>query len=120
MMDTLIVAPLHAQRRDVTLPPGGTRGTSRRAEAPADRVFRIRSADARDHRDAADSLLKDRYAWRGYHAVSLPKDQTSNRITLAASENDATIGTITVALDGPEGLSAEDAFGPEIAAMRAE
>jgi hypothetical protein len=118
MIDTLIVAPLHAQRRDFALPPGGNR-TARRVEAPADRVFRIRSADTCDHRDAADSLLKERYAWRGYHAVSLPKDQTTNRITLAASENDATIGTITVALDGPEGLSAEDAFGAEIAALRA-
>lgn len=84
------------------------------------RMFRIRSADSYVYRSAADSLLKERYAWRGYHAVSLPTDQTTNRITLAAAEGDETIGTITVALDGPEGLSAEDAFPEVISRLRAD
>lgn len=118
--DTLIVAPLQSPRL----------ATARRSEkAPVDalrtgergeRVFRIRSADSYMVRSAANALLQERYAWRGYHAVSLPSDQTSNRITLTASESDETIGTITVALDSPEGLSAEDAFPAEIAALRAD
>lgn len=83
-------------------------------------MFRIRSADSYVYRDAANSLLQERYAWRGYHAVSLPTDQTTNRITLSASEGDETIGTITVALDGTEGLSAEDAFPDVIARLRAD
>lgn len=84
----------------------------------ASRVFRIRSADSYVHRSAANELLQERYAWRGYHAVSLPSDQTSNRITLTAVEHEETIGTITVALDGDEGLSSEDAFPQELAALR--
>lgn len=81
-------------------------------------MFRIRSADSYVYRSAANCLLQERYAWRGYHAVSLPADQTTNRITLSAAEGEQTIGTITVALDSPEGLSAEDAFPAEIARLR--
>lgn len=91
--------------------------------APQDgkaRVFRIRSADSYVHRSAANELLQERYAWRGYHAVSLPTDQTSNRITLTAVEHEETIGTITVALDDEAGLGAEDAFAEELAALRAD
>lgn len=83
-------------------------------------MFRIRSADSYVYRHAADSLLKERYAWRGYHAVSLPADQTTNRITLSAAEGEETIGTITVALDGPEGLSAEDAFPDIVQRLRSD
>jgi len=116
MANTIVVAPLDAK----PLPPGmaGIRASSS-ADAVR-RVFHIRSADTFVGRRAADSLLKERYAWRGYHAVSLPSDQTANRITLSAIEQDETIGTITVALDGPEGLSAEDAFADEVEALRAD
>jgi hypothetical protein len=51
--------------------------------------------------------------------VSLPPTQTTNRITLTAVEDSRTIGTITVGLDGPEGMSCEDVFGAEIDALRA-
>lgn len=117
--DTIIVASLHGKR---FASAAATRAAAQPA-APRDtteQMFRIRSADSFVHRDAADSLLKERYAWRGYHAVSLPSDQTANRITLSAAEGDNTIGTITIALDGPEGMSAEDAFPEEIAALRAD
>ena len=119
MSDTLIVAPLHTRKAHGAPADGLRHAGQRRADEPTARVFRIRSADSYVYRDAANTLLKDRYAWRGYHAVSLPSDQTSNRITLSATESDTTIGTITVALDGPEGLSAEDAFRAEIDDLRA-
>jgi hypothetical protein len=88
--------------------------------APGQRLFKIKSAVSRGVRRSAEGLLRHRYAWRGYHAVSLPEDQTVNRITLTALEADATIGTITVSLDGPDGLAADDVFGPELAQLRAE
>jgi N-acyl amino acid synthase FeeM len=116
MANTIIVAPL-----DVKAPSAATPAS--RAEVGRDaaqRVFHIRSADTYVGRRAVESLLQERYAWRGYHAVSLPSDQTANRITLSAHEHEETIGTITVALDGPEGLSAEDAFAGEVAALRAD
>lgn len=87
--------------------------------ATDDRQFKIESAETHVYRHSANLLLKQRYGWRGYHAVSLPADQTVNRITLTATENGSTIGTITVALDGTDGMSSEDAFGAEIAALRA-
>ena len=88
------------------------------AEGP--RHFKIRTADTSVRRQSANLLLKARYAWRGYQAVSLPVDHTANRITLTAVEHDVTIGTITVVLDNPEGLGAEDAFPTEIEELRAQ
>ena len=90
-----------------------------RSPAAKERICQIRSADSHAVRQSAGTLLSERYTWRGYHAVSLPADQTSNRITLAAFEGDATIGTITVSLDDNGGLGAEDAFPDEVAALRA-
>lgn len=136
MTDTIVLAPLQGRRP----PPGKTaagnvatvsHGSPQPASAshsqpnmaPQDckaRVFRIRSADSYVHRSAANELLQERYAWRGYHAVSLPSDQTSNRITLTAVEHEETIGTITVALDDEDGLGAENAFPHEVAALRAD
>lgn len=87
---------------------------------PGHRHFKIRSADSFVSRRSANVLLKQRYGWRGYQTVSLPSDQTANRITLTATEDQLTIGTITIGLDGPEGMNCEDIFQPEIAALRAD
>jgi hypothetical protein len=87
---------------------------------PGPRQFKIKSAESSSGRKSANVLLRHRYAWRGYQTVCLPADQTVNRITLSALEHEATIGTITVSLDGPEGLAAEDVFGDSIAGLRAE
>lgn len=84
-------------------------------------AFTIRLAHD-DKRTAAGALLAQRYAWRGYRTVTLPRDQTGWRTTLTAhGRGDTPIGTLTLELDGgPEGLSAAAAFGPEVAAMRAQ
>ena len=92
--------------------------------ASEERQFTIRMAHNRA-REAANALLQRRYAWRGYRTVQLPSDQTGWRTTLSAHEatadGDTAIGTLTLEIDGgPEGLSAAAAFGPEIAALRAE
>lgn len=87
---------------------------------PDRRHFKIKTADTSVRRHSANLLLKARYAWRGYQTVSLPADQTVNRITLTAIEHDVTIGTITVVLDNPEGLAAEEAFAAEVAELRAQ
>jgi len=85
------------------------------------RYFKIRKADSYVSRQSASQLLERRYGWRGYSIVSLPDDPTANRITLTATDrtdSSVTIGTITVGLDGSEGINCEDVFEDEIAEMR--
>ena len=82
------------------------------------RLVKIRAADSDGHRSSANILIKRRYEWRGYQGASLPLDYNANRITLSATEHDETIGTITVGLDGHEGLLAEDVFPAEVASLR--
>ena len=84
------------------------------------RLFKIRAADSDGHRSSASILIKRRYEWRGYEGASLPLDYNANRITLSATEHDETMGTITVGLDGEEGLLAEGVFPAEVAALRAQ
>lgn len=86
----------------------------------SDPPFRIEWADGRSARDSAAQLLESRYAWRGYHGVSLPRDPTAGRMTLAVTDGRATVGTITVGLDESAGLAAAETFPEEIAALRAE
>ncbi len=84
------------------------------------RRFKIKTADSAERRSRVNGLLKDRYAWRGYHQVSLPTDPTVHRFTLTAVEDEVVIGTITVSFDSPDRLSSDDAFGPEVGKLRAE
>jgi hypothetical protein len=82
------------------------------------RRFKIKSAESEERRSLVNSLLKNRYGWRGYSEVSLPTDSSVHKFTLTAVEQEAVIGTITVAIDGPNRLSADDAFGLEVAQLR--
>jgi hypothetical protein len=88
--------------------------------APGPRRFKIKVADQKGRRGLVESLLKNRYAWRGYTQVNLPTDQSVSKFTLAAMENEQSIGTITVSLDSPAKLSADEAFAEEVNALRAE
>jgi hypothetical protein len=102
--------------------PGASTATGFEALQRAEdgpRSFKIRAADTAGHRSCANILVKRRYAWRGYQSVSIPDDPTGSLITLNATESDATIGTITIGLDGPRGLLAEDTFPDEVARLRA-
>ncbi|MBA3596212.1 MAG: long-chain N-acyl amino acid synthase [Methylibium sp.] len=82
------------------------------------RHFKIRAADDHGQRSSTNILIKRRYEWRGYQNVALPTEQAGHRITLCATEEDEVIGTITVGLDGADGLYAEDAFCSEVQALR--
>lgn len=84
------------------------------------RRFKIKTADSVERRSRVNNLLKDRYAWRGYQQPALPTDPGVHRFTLTAVEDDVVIGTITVSFDGAQRLGADEAFGPELAALRAD
>lgn len=88
--------------------------------APGPRRFKIKVADQKGRRGLVDSLLKHRYAWRGYQSVGLPTDPSVYKFTLAAMENDQSIGTITVSCDGPQKLASDDTFPEEVNQLRAQ
>ncbi len=118
LQSTLIAASLLSRKRArsqlvedprIDLLPDGAEGPRR---------FKIKAADTASRRTLASRLLENRYMWRGYQAVTLPTDETVHRFTLVAVEHDVTIGTITVSMDGPTGLAADDAFMHELTALR--
>ncbi|QID19856.1 N-acetyltransferase [Nitrogeniibacter mangrovi] len=59
------------------------------------------------------------YAWRGLltHAPSRLDDRP-NQLTLIASRGTTMFGTLTLSLDSPEGLCADELYADEIAAAR--
>jgi hypothetical protein len=86
------------------------------------RLFKIRAADTAGRRSSASILINRRYAWRGYQTEPLPVSavelQSLDRITLVASERDATIGTMSIGFDGAGGLLVEDLFPSEVLRLR--
>ena len=82
------------------------------------RLFKIRSADSSGERSSASILINRMYATRGYRTTPLPDEQLPTRITLVATEHDATIGTITIGFDSPSGLHVDDLFARETGARR--
>jgi hypothetical protein len=68
---------------------------------------------------AAALLLESRYASRGYRAEGLDAISAADRIHIAVLEGE-TIGTLTLRLDSPAGLRADESYGAELHAARAQ
>lgn len=104
-------------------------GRRRQDRVPDDYIiqkndFGIRMAGLRHRLDKVEMLVTRMYSQRGYKTASnnigtseLPSNL--RRVTLEACRHGTTVGTITVALDGPEGLNAEDLYRDEIKPYRA-
>lgn len=78
-----------------------------------EKTFGIRLADTDQGRNSAAYLINKMYAWRGYgnsHSV----ENTPNRITLSASNHGHVVGTVTLSIDSPIGLLADDLFKDEL------
>jgi hypothetical protein len=75
--------------------------------------FRIRLADTEVGRNSASMLIDKMYSWRGYEGSHKIQDNP-NRITLTASENDVVVGTVTLGLDSPGGMLADEIFKNEV------
>jgi len=82
------------------------------------RTFQIRLANTETVRSDASSLIHRMYASRGY-TVKNPLQEHPNRFTMTISENDLVIGTITVGIDSPSGILADEIFKDEVDAYRA-
>lgn len=82
------------------------------------REFRIRLANTEDRRESASILINKMYSWRGYDN-SGPLSENPNRITLIATGNDnKVIGTVSVGLDSPMGLLADEMYHEELEVLR--
>lgn len=117
---TLITASLEPRRFHAGLLTPEAREDDPDRTAATHRRFNIESADSMLVRESTNALLRERYGWRGYQAVSLPKNQTADRTTLTAIEDGTTIGTITVGLDGAAGMNCEQVFPEEVDQLRAQ
>ncbi len=89
------------------------------AEQVIDRgIFKIRFADSFGHRSSAGILVSRMYATRGYSITTSTTDDSSNRITLVASDKEQIIGTLTVRFDTEQGLLVDNIFLKEADELR--
>lgn len=112
-------APSHAHNRSIR-----TLTAVPKSDVPK---MRVGVAESVEQIEATDRLVRKRYAWRGYtlEAFEYQSPARSNElarreITLFAADSRATLGTITLRLDGPEGLRAETTHGETVRRARAE
>lgn len=78
----------------------------------------IHQACSTEQHDEARALVKRMYSWRGYRvATGIPP---ANGVTLLARHDDQPVGTLTVGLDSPVGLSCSTLYPEEIARLRAQ
>lgn len=81
------------------------------------KTFRVRLADTADGRNSASMLIERMYSWRGY-STSQQTQESPNKLTLTASEDNTVIGTVSVSIDSPAGLLADEVFRDEIDMIR--
>jgi len=97
-------------------------------KTPAGKLTQVRVAVAKSRAEieAARHLVRQRYQWRGYEvefaddrcAENLVPQRFAHEITIVAEHREATIGTVTLGLDGPLGLRAEETHGAVIQTAR--
>lgn len=79
--------------------------------------YGIRLTDTAEGRNSASMLISKMYAWRGYAGTHQLSDDP-NRITLTAADQGETVGTLTIGIDSPIGLAADQIFKAELDAHR--
>ena len=84
------------------------------------RLFKIRLADSDGRRSSASMLINKMYSWRGYNTSSPPTGENPNRITLVASDEGETLGTLSLGLDSEIGLLVDEMYKAEVDAIRQE
>jgi len=82
------------------------------------RDFNIETVHHPALHSSANSLLSRRYDWRGYGAVSLPAVGNDSHLSLAATQEGTTIGTMSVGFDGPDRMNSDAVFAPELDFLR--
>lgn len=81
----------------------------------------IRRVSSTEERLASDLLVRRMYAWRGYRAEPLaPSPGHTDRITIAAWQDEELAATLTLSRDNGTELLCETLYRDEIAALRAK
>jgi hypothetical protein len=75
--------------------------------------FAIRLVDTPEGRNKASMLIHKMYAWRGLEGTHALTDDP-NRITLMAYGKDEPVGTLTLGMDNPCGILADQLFRHEV------
>jgi hypothetical protein len=86
--------------------------------ASSRKLFKIRLADTAGRRSSASMLINKMYTWRGYGGAKLPAANHPHRITLVASDEGETLGTLTLGLDSRIGLLVDEIYKEEVDAVR--
>lgn len=119
--------PALARRRSLPAPLQGLLQQVLRGREPAagdpNRLLRRDDIDIRvvargEDIDAVGMLVTRMYRSRGYLVPSRGADHAPRRVTLEAVHKGATVGTLSVGLDGPCGLQADALYRREIGAFR--
>lgn len=89
---------------------------------PASRVldrqeFKIRIANTRASRQSASLLIQKMYSWRGYATSDIPSDK-AHFITFSIFSDDRTVATLSLGMDGPQGLEADTLYGDSLEPLR--
>jgi hypothetical protein len=92
---------------------------ARRLGASTQSLFKVRLANDEARRESASYLIERRYAWRGY-AVDGQPARAPNRITIAAHDCDAIVGTVTIGLDSSEGLFIDGLYSDKANGLRSD
>jgi hypothetical protein len=107
-------------------PPSGPRPRAREivpkkpdCEIPLSSSSGLRAsiASTAEQLAAATALVESRYAWRGY-AFDAGGGTAPPGVTLVALQTGATMGTVTLRLDGPAGLAADEVYRTAIDGVR--
>jgi len=80
-------------------------------------TYRIRLADTPNGRNSASMLIDKMYGWRGYAGAHQVTEEP-NRVVLTATQEDKVVGTLTIGIDIPAGLMADQIFKTELDAHR--
>ncbi|MES2537876.1 MAG: N-acetyltransferase [Pseudomonadota bacterium] len=83
-----------------------------------DQTLTICLVDTEDGRHRASSLIHKMYSSRGYDGTH-HLQEGANRITLTASIAESVVGTITLGIDSPAGILADEIFKHEVDEHRA-
>ena len=87
-------------------------------EHPLDvQLFNVCMATTDGRREAASLLIRKMYGWRGY-AFEPARHHEANKITLYAETGGAVIGTMSLCLDSPILLPADENFHDQLDALR--